>query len=124
MRDSLTAVALLVLTDCSRRGLSRPDRLAWVHFGIPHELVVMDTAIAREDLQISKLLECLGPTPDAANGGLAVFGEASLGYVEARASPAVGDENQPEPMRAGCEGWLRRVFCLQDAVGYFGVVLK
>ena len=91
---------------------------------ITHELVVMDTAVSLEDLDVAQLFENLRPAPDAPNRGVAVSGKASLGDVEAGASPAVGDENQPEPMWAGFEGWTRLVFTSEHAIGNFGVGLN
>ncbi len=81
----------------------------------------MDTAIALKDLDVAQLFQNLGPAPDAADGRVAVSGQASLGNVEAGTSPTIGDKNQPEPMWAGFEGWPVGVFSAQDAVGNFGV---
>jgi len=90
---------------------------------ITDELVVMDTPTAHNDRDVAQLLERLCPAPDAANGHVAVSGEASLGHVEAGTPPAVGDENQPEAVRASFEGWPGWVFGAQDPVGNFGVGL-
>ena len=95
--------------------------MAGVNGDITDELVVMDTAVAHNDLDVAELFECLCPAPDAANGGIAISGEASLGHVEAGTSPVIGDENQPEPMRAGFERWPGRVFSTKDTVGELGV---
>ncbi len=81
----------------------------------------MDTTIAHNDLDVAQLFERLCPAPDAANGRVAVSGEASLGHVETATSPVVGDENQPEPVRAGFERWTVGVFASEDAVGQLGV---
>ena len=81
----------------------------------------MDTAVALNDLDVAELFENLGPAPDAANGSVAVSGQTSLGDVEAGPSPVIGDENQPEPVRARFERWPGRVFGTKDPVGKLGV---
>ena len=95
-----------------------------MHGDITDELVVMDTAIAHNDLDVAQLFERLCPAPDAANGRVAVSGEASLGDVETGAFPVIGDENQPEPVRAGFERWTVWVFASEDTVRNFGVGLN
>ena len=91
---------------------------------ITNELVVMDTAIALNDFEVAKFLQRLCPAPDAANGSVAISGEPRLGDVEAGASPAVGDEDQPEPVWTGFEGWTVGVFPAKDMVGKLGVGLN
>ena len=83
----------------------------------------MDTPIALNDLDVAQLFERLGPASDAADGSVAVSGQTRLGDVETWPSPAKGDKNQPEPVRAGFEGWPGRIFPSEDAVGNFGVRL-
>src|SRR3712207_4369456 len=84
----------------------------------------MHTAIALVDFEITQFFQRLGPAPDAATGSVAVSGEARLGDIEAGAFPAVGNENQPEPMWASFEGWSVGVFPSEYAVGNLSVGLN
>ena len=95
-----------------------------MHGNITDEFVVMDTAIAHNDPNVAELFEDLGPAPDAADGGVAVSGQARLGNVEAGASPVIGNQNQPEPVWAGFERWPVGVFPTKDTVGKFGIGLN
>ena len=81
----------------------------------------MDAAIALNDRDVAELFEDLGPAPDATNRGVAVSSQTRLGDVETWPSPTIGDKNQPEPVRAGFEGWSVWVFPSEYAVGNFGV---
>ena len=95
-----------------------------MHGDITDEFVVVDAAIALNDLDVAELFEDLGPAPDAANRGVAVSSQTRLGDVETWPSPTIGDKNQPEPVRAGFERWPRWIFGAQDTVGNFGVGLN
>ena len=92
-----------------------------MHGDITDELVVMDTPIALNDLDVAQLFERLGPAPDAPDGSVAVSGQTRLGDVETWPSPVIGDKNQPEAVWAGFEGWPGWIFGAEDTVGNFGV---